>query len=64
MYANFGIQKFEANIRKSTFGFIQRLTKSSNSLIMTIEISWIVRIDIWNFFIKNTAHYSSNMNFS
>ena len=49
MYANFGINNFEATIRKSTFGFIQRLAKSTNSLIMTIEKSWSVRIDIWNF---------------
>ena len=47
MYANFGIQNFEAVIRKSTFGFTQRLAKSTNSLIMAIESSWIVRIDIW-----------------
>ena len=43
------INNFEATIRKSTFGFIQRLAKSTNSLIMTIENSWSVRIDIWNF---------------
>ena len=49
MYANFGINNFEATIRKSTFGFIQRLAKITNSLIMTIEKSWSVRIDIWNF---------------
>ena len=49
MYANFGINNFEATIRKSIFGFIQRLAKSTNSLIVTIEKSWIVRIDIWNF---------------
>ena len=49
MYANFGINNFEATIRKSTFGFIQRLAESTNSLIVTIEKSWIVRIDIWNF---------------
>ena len=42
MYAN-----FEAIIRKSTYGFIQRLAKSTNLLIVTIEKSWIVRIDIW-----------------
>ena len=48
MYANFGINNFEATIRKSTFGFIQRLAKSTNSLIVTIEKSWSVRIDIWN----------------
>ena len=44
-----GIQNFEAGIRKSTFGFIQRLAKNTNSLIMVIESSWIVRIDIWDF---------------
>ena len=49
MYANFGINNFEATIRKSTFGFIQRLAKSTNSLIVMIEKSWSVRIDIWNF---------------
>ena len=49
MYANFGIQNFEAVIRKSTFGFTQRLAKSTNTLIMAIESSWIVRIDIWDF---------------
>ena len=27
MYANFGINNFEATIRKSTFGFIQRLAQ-------------------------------------
>ena len=37
MYANFGINNFETTIRKSTYGFIQRLAKSTNSLIMTIE---------------------------
>ena len=52
MYDNFGINNFEATIRKSSFGFIQRLAKSTNSLIVTIEKSWIVRIDIWNFWLK------------
>ena len=52
MYANFGIQNFEAVIRKSTFGFTQRLAKSTNTLIMAIESSWIVRIDIWDFWQK------------
>ena len=49
MYAKFGIQNFN---RKSTFGFTQRLAKSTNSLIMAIESSWIVRIDIWDFWQK------------
>ena len=52
MYANFGINNFAASIRKSAFGFIQRLAKSTNSLIVTIEKSWSVRIDIWNFWQK------------
>ena len=39
MYANFGVITFEATIRKSTFGFIKRLAKSTNSLIATIEKS-------------------------
>ena len=49
MYANNSIQNFEAVIRKSTHGFIQRLAKSTFSLLMAIENSWIVRIDIWSF---------------
>ena len=49
MYANFGINNFKATFRKSTFGFIQRLAKSTNLLIVTIEKSWSVRIDIWYF---------------
>ena len=52
MYANFGINNFETTIRKSTYGFIQRLAKSTNSLIMTIEKFSVVRIDIWNFWQK------------
>ena len=46
MYANFSIQKFEAKISKSTYGFIQRLAKIINFLVIDIEKSWIVRIDI------------------
>ena len=46
------LNNFEATIRKSTFGFIQRLAKSTNSLIVTIGKSSIVRIDIWNFWQK------------
>ena len=52
MYANFGIQNFEAVFRKSTFGFTQRLAKSTNTLNMAIESLWIVRIDIWDFWQK------------
>ena len=56
MYANFGIKIFEAVIRKFTYGFKQRLDKSTNSLIMANEKSWIVHIDIWNSFDKKTLY--------
>ena len=46
MFVNFGINNFETTIRKSTYGFIQTLAKSTALLIMTIEKSWIVRNDI------------------
>ena len=52
MYSNFGINKFETTIRKATYGFIQQLAKGTNSLVMTIEKSLIVRTDIWNFWQK------------
>ena len=63
MYANFGIQNFEAVIRKFTFGFTQQLAKSTNSLIMAIESSWIVRILYMGLLAKDTVHYCSNMKF-
>ena len=44
MYTNFGDNNFETTIRKSTY----RL----DSLIMTIEKSWKVRIDVWKFYRK------------
>ena len=58
MYANFGIDNFEATKRKSTFGFVQRIAKSTNLLIMTIEKPWNVPIDIWNFG-KKTLHVAT-----
>ena len=48
----FGINNFEATIRKSTFGFMQQLAKIPNSLIMTNEKSWSMRIEIWKFWQK------------
>ena len=63
MYANNSIQNFEAVIRKSTYGSIERLAKSTNSLVMAIENSWIVRFDIWSFWQKDIIHHYSNMKF-
>ena len=45
-YANIGINNFKTTIRKSIYGFTQRLAKSTKSFIVTIEKSWIVPIDI------------------
>ena len=39
VYDHFRIQNFKAVIGKSTYGFIQRLQKSTNYLIMAIEQS-------------------------
>ena len=48
MYANNNICNFETTLRKNTFGFMQRLEQSTNSIISTLYQSWIVRLDIWN----------------
>ena len=54
MYASFRTQNFETVIGKSKYGFIQRLHKSTNSLIMSIEKN----MDFWQ---KNIIHYSRNI---
>ena len=48
MYANFGIKNFEAVIKKFTLWFHAATSKSTNYLVMAIEMSWIVRIDNLN----------------
>ena len=47
MFVTNGIPNFEALIRKPIFSFNSRLQTSCNSLICTIEESWIVRNVIW-----------------
>ena len=47
MFVSNGIPNFEALIRKSIFSFNSTLQTSCNSLICTIEQSWIVRNVIW-----------------
>ena len=47
MFVSNGIPNLEALIRKSIFSFNSRLQTSCNSLICTIEQSWIVRNVIW-----------------
>ena len=39
-------------IRRSLFGFIQRLSVSQNSIVRSIELSWFVRIELWDFWTK------------
>ena len=53
MYANNNICNFETTLRKNTFGFMQRLEHSTNSIISTLYQSWIVRFDIWSSWIKS-----------
>ena len=53
MYANHNICNFETTLRKNTFGFMQMLEQSTNSIISTLYQSWIVRFDIWNSWIKS-----------
>ena len=53
MYANNNICNFETTLRKNTFGFMQRLEQSTNSIISTLYQSWIVKFDIWNSWIKS-----------
>ena len=48
MYANYNIDSFETLLRKRTFGFIERLEKSENSIIECLNNSWIMKIDVWN----------------
>ena len=53
-YANHNICNFESTLRKNTFGFMQRLEQSTNTIISTLLYqSWIVRFDIWNSWIES-----------
>ena len=47
MFLSNGIPNFEVLIRKSFFSFNSRLQTSCNSLICTVEQSWIVKNVIW-----------------
>ena len=48
MHATYGIYtcSLEAIIRKQTFGFIGRLSKSCNTIVQTVENAWILRIPL------------------
>ena len=49
MYANYDLPNIDTVIRRSLFGFIQRLSVSQNSIVRSIEQSWFVRIKLWDF---------------
>ncbi len=52
MYANNNIDNFETLLRKSTYKFMQRLDKSDNLIVKSIQNSWIMKFDIWKPWIK------------
>ena len=53
IYAQHNICNFETTIRKSIYGFMQRLENSTNSIIYTLYNSCLVRFVIWNHWIES-----------
>ena len=53
MYANYYLPNLDTVIRRSLYGFIQRLSASQNSNMRTIEQSWLVRIKLWDVWAKD-----------
>ena len=47
MYANHDLPNLETVIR-SLYGFIQKLSVSQNSIVRTIDQSWLVGIKLWD----------------
>ena len=52
MYANHDLPNLDTVIRRSLYGFIQRLSVSQNSIVRTIGQSWLVRIKLWDVWAK------------
>ena len=52
MYATHNIESFEALLRKTLYGFVQRLENSSNKIIATLIMSWTVRLVDWHCWIS------------
>ena len=52
MYANHDLPNLDTVTRRSLYGFIQRLSVSQHSIVRTIEQSWLVRIKLWNVWVK------------
>ena len=53
MYATHNICNLETMLRKSIFGFMQRLDHSTNTIIRNLYQSWIIRCDVWSSWIKS-----------
>ena len=51
MYANHDLPNLDTVIRRSFYGFIQRLSVSQNSIVRTIEQYWL-RIKLWDVWAK------------
>ena len=54
MCANYDLPNIGTVIRRSLFGFTQRLSVSENAIVRStcIEQSWFVRIRLWDFWTK------------
>ena len=52
MYATHNIENFEALLRKTLYGFVQRLENSSNKIIASLIKSWTVRFVDWHCWIS------------
>ena len=52
MYANYDLPNLDTVIRRSLYGFIQKLFVSKNSIVCTIEQSWLVTIRSWDVWAK------------
>ena len=54
MYTNHDLPNLDTVIRRILYGFIQRLSVSQNSIVLTIEQSWLVRIKLCDVWVKVT----------
>ena len=52
MYANYDLSNLDTVIRRSLYGFMQRLSVSQHSIVRAIEQSWLVRIKLWDAWAK------------
>ena len=63
MYANFGIQNFEAVIRKSTLDLHNDWPKALIFLLWLLKVHGVYVLIYMGLLAKDTVHYCSNKNF-